>query len=582
MEDTRFVNDGDPWYVFLRTTELRGVMKTKIAIITIVAGMLSAVLTAATHTVKVNADGSFSPPVVYIADGDTVEWSLSGASDSIIPVNWDGTSNGYCTAVRPYDAADPNDLTGPMPLAVPGIFTLSPLDFTLLAEPLRANCTSGQPPVASAGGQMLCRSAVPVGATMDSTWQDPSLAGVFIRLLWKDVQIAPGTADSSFNFTILDREINKAVKNGKVYSLGIKAGNDGTPAWLFTSGVTPLDLQDSGEDAAGCGVKMTLGNPTEAVYQSHYFDLLRKVATHLKSRADWYRALAYIKPCGVNLFSHENRLPKRCDPGCSCNTQIFAQHGYTPSKLYAFYQAQTSLLVSEFPGKTMNYALIQEGFPRVSNTGAYETSDGTSSSGALPGGTEQTQTIINNGQAAHGLLFSVAHNGLGTKKADNCLNNINAPGCPNKWVLQEGLEGQVTGWQTNNAEKVANAADTDSALQNAWSNSQGIYVELYEERFWEAVHQPNGIIDPAGSGQTMTQWANQFQTRRRSLFATLPDPFPATYRHTFTRTLPASAGNQVHYYVHGSKCGIGKATPGAVVVLAAGQAPPTHRRAVKR
>ena len=92
---------------------------------------------------------------------------------------------------------------------------------------------------------MLCRGGS-VGATMDATWQDPSLTGVFIRLLWKDVQTAPGTADANFNFTVLDRELNKAVKNGKVYSLAIKAGDDGTPSWLFTNGVTPLALQDSG------------------------------------------------------------------------------------------------------------------------------------------------------------------------------------------------------------------------------------------------------------------------------------------------------------------------------------------------
>ena len=88
---------------------------------------------------------------------------------------------------------------------------------------------------------------------------------------------------------------------------------------------------------------MTLGNPTEIAYQNRYFDLLRKVAAHIKSRADWYRALAYIKPSGANLFTHENRLPKRCTPGCICNTQLFAQHGYTPAGLYAFYQAQTAL-----------------------------------------------------------------------------------------------------------------------------------------------------------------------------------------------------------------------------------------------
>ncbi|MEA2236681.1 MAG: hypothetical protein QOC81_1405 [Thermoanaerobaculia bacterium] len=555
-------------------------MKNRILILAILCCTVHSLLSAATVKVKVNSDGSFSPPFVTVASGDTVEWTLNGAADSIIPVNWDGASAGVCSTVKPYSATDANDFTGPMPLAVSGIFSLSPIDSGFTVVPTGSTCTVGGQPAAIVGSQMLCRGGLS-GATLDATWQDPSLTGVFIRLLWKDVQKAPGTVDSSFDFTVLDREMNKAVKNGKVYSLAIRAGDDGTPSWLFTNGVTPLQLQDQGDDeSGGCGVRMTLGNPTEIAYQNRYFDLLRKVAAHVKSRADWYRALAYIKPSGANLQTHENRLPKHCSAGCPCNTQIFAQNGYTPAGLYAFYQAQTSLLVSEFPNKTMVYALIQDGFPRVNNNGGYETVDGSSSGGgALPGGVEQTQTILNNGQAAHGLLFAVAHNGLQTKKTDNCLNNINGLGCPNKWVLQEGLEGQVTGWQTTNSEKVANASDTDSALQNALSNSQGVYVELYEERFWEAVHQPNGIINPAGSGKTMTQWANDLHSRRRTLFPSLGDPFPTTYRHTFTRTL-AGAGNQTFYYIHGSKCGIGPAAPGAVVVLPLGGTAPKRQRSV--
>jgi hypothetical protein len=554
-------------------------MKARTLVLAAMVLSFSGRLSAATHAVKVNADGSFTPPVTYIQSGDTVEWTLNGPGDSIVPLNWDGAASGYCSAVRPYAPADPNEFTGPMPLAASGIFALSPLDAGFVVEPLRTLCTNGAPPRAVAGSQMLCRGGVS-GATMDVTWQDPALTGVFIRLLWSDVQKGPGTADANFDFTVLDREMTKAVKNGKIFSLAIKAGDDGTPPWLFTNGVTPLNLQDSGSDGddPSCGSHFTLGSPTEVTYQNHYFDLLRKVAAHIRTRADWYRALTYIKPSGANLFTHENRLPKRCDPGCTCNTQIFAQHGYTPAGLYAFYQAQTALLASEFPNKTMSYALIQDGFPLVNNTGGYEMSDGTSSGGALPGGTAQTQTIIDGGQAAYGLTFAVQHNGLQRKQSDNCLTNPTGLGCPNKWVTQEGKEGQVTGFQTSNEAKVANPADVDSALQNALLNSQGVFVELYEERYWEAVHQPNGIIDPLGSGRTMAQWVTQFQTRRRTLFPTLPDPFPTVYRYTFTRT--QSTGNQTLYYVHGAKCSSSIA-PAAVVILPAGAAPPTHRRAVK-
>ena len=529
---------------------------------------------AATHVVKVNADGSFSPAVVNIASGDTVQWTLNGPGDSIIPISWNGVSPGYCSAIKPYSPGSANEFTGPMPQAPSGIFSLSPLETGFVVEPAGSVCSVGVPPKATVGSQMLCRGGVEQ-ATMDATWQDPNLTGVFIRLLWNELHIAPGTADSSFDFTVLDREISKAVANGKLYSLAIKAGDDGTPEWLFTNGVTALKLQDAGtgpdSEEAGCGAKMTLGNPTSIAYQNHYFDLLRKVAAHIKSRADWYRALAYIKPSGANLFTHENRLPKRCQTGCVCNTEIFAQNGYTPTGLYAFYQAQTNLMAAEFPGKTMSYALIQDGFPKINDSGGYERSDGTSSGGALPGGTQQTQAIMNNGQAAHGLLYAIQHNGLGPKRADNCLSNVNAPGCPNRWVLQEGLEGQVTGWQSSNEGDVANPADTDSTLLNALANSQAIFMELYEERFWEAVRQPNGIIDPNGTRRTMAQWATEFHTRRRTLFPTLPDPFPSTHSHTFT-------GNTTLYYIHGSKCGTGAAVPGKIVVGTGSAAADSSRR----
>jgi hypothetical protein len=307
-------------------------MKNCFLILAIIASTTPASISAATHAVKVNPDGSFSPSMTFISSGDTVEWTLNGPADTIIPVTWDGASAGFCSAVKPYSSTDPNELTGPMPQAASGIFALSPLDSGFVVEPKATTCAAGLPPKTTVGNVMLCRGGAP-GATMDTTWQDPNLTGVFIRLLWNDLQIAPGTADSSFDFTILDREIGKAVKNGKLYSLAIKAGDDGTPAWLFTAGVTPLMLQDSGSDGndPSCGSRMTLGSPTEIAYQNRYFDLLRKVASHIRSRADWYRSLAYIKPSGANLFTHENRLPKRCSPGCICNTQELARHGYTPA-----------------------------------------------------------------------------------------------------------------------------------------------------------------------------------------------------------------------------------------------------------
>src|SRR3954449_6390732 len=90
-----------------------------------IALSIAATLSAATKSVQVNADGTFTPRSITINSGDTVEWTFNGPADSIIPVNWDGVSTAYCSATKPYD---PNGFAGPMPLAVGGILTLSPLD----------------------------------------------------------------------------------------------------------------------------------------------------------------------------------------------------------------------------------------------------------------------------------------------------------------------------------------------------------------------------------------------------------------------------------------------------------------------
>ena len=67
-------------------------------------------------------------------------------------------------------------------------------------------------------------------------------------------------------------------------------GNQGTPDWIFSNGVTRLALQDGGSDnelnSSACGVRMVLGSPTDPAFQKHYFDMLSKVAARIRARAD--------------------------------------------------------------------------------------------------------------------------------------------------------------------------------------------------------------------------------------------------------------------------------------------------------
>lgn len=520
-----------------------------------------------TVTVRVNADGTFLPQVAYVKTGDTVRWEGLARTDSIVQVNGAAGYPAMCDARLPLDAAG---LTGPAVFAPSGVYTLSPLDagFTETS----GACPQGTRQIfAGDNGKRLCAGGGAYEATLESTWKSPNATGVFIRLLWKDVNPAAG----SFDFSVLKREMDQAIRNGKVFSLGIKAGDDGTPDWIFAS-VPRLKFEDAGGATASCGNKMDLGNPTRAAYKTLYFNMLTEVANYVKSRADWYRALAYIKISGANLISHENRLPNECNPGCVCAPKVWAEDGYRPSALYTFYDEQMALMKTLFPGKAMAYALIHDGFPKVNESGGYELSNGASSNAAaLPDGTEQTIEIMNRGQARIGLPFVVQHNGVQAKPNGCNFDGVHpkpnrgylaywevGSGCPNRWAVKEGAEGQLTGYQTVNKEKVATREELDLAFQNVWDNSDGMFFELYEDMFWLAENTARGVLPR--SGKTAGQWADELHKRRNDpVFPNhiaAKNPFPSTHSAVITKAA------QTLTYIHGAKCGAGRQEWGQVVI----------------
>ena len=398
-------------------------------------------------------------------------------------------------------------------------------------------------------------------ATGDETWQSPSITGVFIRPRWDDVHLGPG----QFNWAQIDQEIDKAVRNGKVFSLGFKAGVKGTPPWIFDPAKTDAVVTRLDFGFRSDGKPAYYGSPTDANFRKHYFDLLKATAAHLRERNAWYRALAYIKPSGANLFTHENRLPNDTTE----QLKIWATEGkYTPSALYEFYQQQEELLAAEFPDKDMDFALIQDGFPMINDFGEY-LGQASPPQHPLPNGAEQTETILNQGRINHGTRFVVAHNGLQRKPADCPGSGVHpiimdpkfhyvGSGCPNRWVLEQSALGQLTGFQTTN--DLQTEADVDSALQNAWDNSDGIYVELYERNASQA---RTGVLP---SGNTLAQWAEHFHERRRTSFPAIPDPFPMSYRHTFMRSRTSGEPQEL-YFVNGSKCAVGAAGNYGVITL---------------
>lgn len=519
-------------------------------------GQAAVAVRPAVHHVTVNADGTFSPMWTYIRSGDVVEWTLNNHTDTVIRSTWSGNWPAICSTPTPYEENNLNEFTGPMPDSPGGLFSLSP-NPKAPGWGLRVyqNSCGTFEDRGSVGAQHICSAAMP-GATLPSTWADPAITGVFIRLRWD--QIEP--FDGVYDFYILDREINQAVANGKLYSLAFEAGAHGTPGWLFTSaGVTGHNFRDQGsnpDDAALCGARMTLGAPWDATYKQRYFDMLNGMAAHLKTRADWYRALAYVKPSGANLFTTENRLPNGCEVGC-CNDREWSGAGYRPSLLEGFYEEQFDVIDAAFPGKAMSYELIQAGFPRINAAGGFVDENGVLTAGMSQlGAHAQTEAIIDIGSDpanSYHDRFAVQHCGLQPIPAAACPGS---DGCPNQWVIDAGVAGQPTVFQTQNITKIPDLPTLDAALRNAELNSDATMVEIYEERVWEAQQLP-GPLDPAGSGRDLAAWDQLLRDRRAA---------PLTYRHTFVRTL-AGSGNQLLYYVNGTKCGNAGAYQYGVIVI---------------
>jgi hypothetical protein len=522
----------------------------------------------------VDAAGNILPQQDYVHSGQRAVWTFATASPANALVRQTWVAPNYMAA--PYDPTYVNEFMTPLPKGMSGIFVISENQGGFWEQTTPCVAPSEVKATRSVAGTLwyLCTTdpsptAPDYQKTMDSTWTNPAITGVFIRLKWSDVQTDPTT----YSDTILLREVDKAVANGKVYSIGIKSGaeNDATPRWLFSpapagAGLTPVTL-DWNEASPTCNsMPHDYGDPTNATYRRLYLDMLSHVASVLKQNSARWRSLAYIKLSGANSRSAENRLPNGCKAGpkCICNNKEWANAGYTPDGLYTFYQEQMARIAQEFPGKSMSYSLIQDGFPRVNSEGCY-LDEGNAKicppgvNTRINGPFTQTQTIIDRARSIYGDDVAIAHLGLGPQPdfsdplkyaaGTGCPLPL-APngsyahgphgvgsGCPNKWATDVGAAGGLTHFQTNNAAEVGNPAALGSALSNMWSNSNSAMLEIYEARAWEA---NDAILDPTlplAQQRTLAQWNQRLHNRRRQNFPALGDPTPTTISFTFTRSI---------------------------------------------
>lgn len=590
--------------------------------------LIAAAAGAQTHTVTVNADGTYDPPELIVDAGDEVVWTFPDRHRAIVRMEGATATAPPCDAIAAWDPDAENPFTGPLPQAASGIVALGPNDgsrsvFDDASAP--EECRTADNPF-SHGGDWLCPDeTLPPHHVLEEVLAHPGVSAVFIRFDWDEIEPEPGRYD----FAELDAEIDRVIGAGKLYSLSFRAGKHGTPDWLGAELHMPLlQLRDGGSNVeeGQCGAEMFIPNVTDPAYGQRYAQMLAAVAEHLKENAARWRALAYVKPSGANLFTLENRLAKNCTPGCPiCNTAVWAAAGYTPDALYEFYEDQLDAIAAHFPDKSMAYMLIQAGFPRVLDADHYEGCVSPGCDAGVPGGTLQTTEILDRGATAQGAAFIVEHNGLGPiseirivlglpvgvsslpslgaldpllgpqpwphSEPQPLLINLcptggmhppdpdptdppelreytGLPGaCPNAWVLFHGATGQYTGWQTVNTGEMNTLEGLHKTLRNAWVNSDGMFVELYEQLIWLAGRE-GGQLDPDGvEPLTLEEWDERFHERRADPAAlglpVLPEPKPLEHRHVFANT---GSDTLTYWYTDPATCARDPATRGKIVV----------------
>jgi hypothetical protein len=612
-------------------------------------------------SITVNPDGTFTPNPVNIQAGQMIKWTNLSTTDAVVQIgdptlfpNSDPCGIADNDLDHAFAAADPNEFTGPTRKAVSGIFVLGQngpgLVQRLSTE--TCDCESESPPcnprqVTSLDGNSykLCSGEGAINQFLETTWSNPDITGVILRLNWRDIQIDNGGV-IEFYWADLDREMNKAVENGKLFTLDVRAGKHGTPDWIFNTytglagpgPVVPYTFKDWGSEASppgnNCGFDLTIGSPVDTNYRELYIAMIEALAAHVASDSRWFQALAHVKISGANFLSSEARLPKRCYDGdgdgvldtiggddCLCNSKIWADAGYTPLLLYEYYRlVENSIYNAFYQRKSVGYQLIQAGFPKVESPTNFEGDSLQDQFGNLlldpPGttaddvnGVIQTEQVLQQGREGRftdssgsivdsvaGKLFVPQHSGLGRLPEDDGLaacsqavtvsmvtqqasfpistgtNGDNGSGCPNRWAVEEGtLHSQIMGFQTNNPQGVGSPADVESALWNLTINSNGVFIELYEQLVWEIYHTLGtgataAVLDanrttlmgnPAPYSKNLFTWAEELHERREKLVDLtnphLGDPFPSFHQHTFSKVITAP---ETYYYINPAKCAL--------------------------
>lgn len=149
--------------------------------------------------------------------------------------------------------------------------------------------------------------------------------------------------------------------------------------------------------------------------------------------------------------------------------------------------------------------------------------------------------------------------------------------CPNPWAVAEGQRGQLIGFQ--NEKSVDSLESVDRSLWNATTNSNAVFVELYEQRIWEAgkdAYAPLSTASEPAMHKSLVDWDRELHARRRAVAGfrssagnpNLADPFPDVYRFRFAKPLAPGSFESYTFVNPARRCGVDSRAVGRIRVYA--------------
>lgn len=258
----------------------------------------------------------------------------------------------------------------------------------------------------------------------DTVYAMPEAQGVYVRLVWSVIEPSRGRYD----WSLLDNEIDRALKANKKISLSVIAGGY-APEWLWRDGVrhSTFVIGQGGGANRRCR-NLQIGWPWDSRYQDAFLAMMRALQQHLRSRPEAYQAVKIVKLTGINQITEELRLPAGDgtqrgipDPCLSDATRIWREAGYQPNLVVQAWNRIADGINEIFPDKLLATDILDNNdFPRLGETGQPAVKD----------------SILQNGVSRFPGRYAVQWNGLSAERSSPV-------------VLAAGRAGAVMGWQTN-------------------------------------------------------------------------------------------------------------------------------------